>query len=379
MKILHTISSLEVKAGGTATCTYDLVKGLNDNHCPTDILVLDISDSTDKFVGNDFFVKVLPNDSKTGYVYSKNFKKALSEMNDYSLYHLNGMWQYIHYISALTARSKKKPYIVTLHGMLYPQALSKSSLKKKFFLKIQFNKILQSADCIHATCIEEMNYYRKLGFKNPIAVIPNPISIPEYINTIKSNKDKKRIGFLGRLHPRKNILTLINSWAILGNKVKDAELYIMGKGDEAYEAMLKDEVRRLNLNNVVFAGLVDGHEKFEKLANLTVLVVPSDFENFGMIVTEALIMKVPVIASKGTPWEELTSRHCGWWVENNLDSIANTIDEAITLPINELLIMGENGRKLVEDEYIVDVVAKKMIKLYEWLLINGEKPDFVYL
>ena len=34
---------------------------------------------------------------------------------------------------------------------------------------------LCNAAAVQATCIEEMEHYRALGFKNPVAVIPNPI------------------------------------------------------------------------------------------------------------------------------------------------------------------------------------------------------------
>jgi hypothetical protein len=41
--------------------------------------------------------------------------------------------------------------------------------------------------------------------------------------------------------------------------------------------------------------------------------------------------------------------------------------------------MGENGRKLIEEKYSIEAVAKKMEELYEWIIFKGEKPDFVYL
>lgn len=48
-----------------------------------------------------------------------------------------------------------------------------------------------------------------------------------------------------------------------------------------------------------------GVEKDNAISSLTYLAVPSDFENFGNIVTEALVRGIPVIASKGMPWQEL--------------------------------------------------------------------------
>ena len=50
---------------------------------------------------------------------------------------------------------------------------------------------------------------------------------------------------------------------------------------------------------------MQGREKYERLANIWTLFVPSAQENFGMIVPEALICGTPVYASLGTPWGEL--------------------------------------------------------------------------
>ena len=40
-----------------------------------------------------------------------------------------------------------------------------------------------------------------------------------------------------------------------------------------------------------------------------------------MIIAEALVRGIPVIASKGTPWQDLETHNCGWWVDNDLDTI----------------------------------------------------------
>lgn len=378
MKILHTISSMGVNSGGTSTCTFDLANGLNDANCATEILTIDVKCSSDKIISNDEFLRVVSNDRISKYGYSRNFKHAIS-LEDYSLCHINGLWEYVNYISASVSRKMGKPYIVTPHGMLYPQALNQNKLLKKAFLFLQFNDVLRNASCIHVTCLEEMNYYRALGFTNPVAVIPNPIIINNFVGSYEVEKGNRRFGFLGRLHPRKKVLELIYAWSKLGDKVKDAELIIVGSGDAVYEDFLKREVQRLNLNNVIFEGFLSGKEKFDMLSSLTALVVPSDFENFGMIVVEALIMKTPVIASKGTPWEELEKKQCGWWVENDIDSIATTINKVLLQDNSELKIMGENGFKLVQEKYIIEKVTEKMIRLYNWILNGGETPEFVYL
>lgn len=378
MKILQTIAGFGAKSGGTSTCTYDLVTALNRLNCRTDILTLQPNDSTDRLMGiGEQWIKALPQDGKTPFGYSHNITHYLNT-TDYDLYHTNGLWMYCNHVTASVARKKDKPYIITPHGMLYPQALARSAWKKKLMMYLCFDKDIREANCIHATCMQEMKYYRDLGYRNSVAVIANPMPVPEYIDDIKPERNKKRIGFLGRLHPRKNVKGLIEAWASLGKATQNAELYIMGKGDEAYEAYLRELVSTLGLTNVVFAGFVNGREKFEKLATLTALFVPSDFENFGMIITEALIMQVPVMASLGTPWEELNTHRCGWWVNNDIHTLAQTMEKVFALSDEELMAMGERGKRLVIEKYSSTQVATQMKSLYEWILNGGEKPDFVF-
>jgi glycosyltransferase involved in cell wall biosynthesis len=212
-----------------------------------------------------------------------------------------------------------------------------------------------------------------------VAVIPNPVPLPDFINDIQRDDQVKRIGFLGRLHPRKNVESLIDAWILLGNKVADAQLVIMGKGDADYERMLKDKVASHGLDNVKFAGFVTGREKFERLASLTALCVPSDFENFGMIVTESLSVGSPVIASLGTPWQELETCHCGRWVDNSVKTLAETIESQLALPLNQINQMGENGKALVAKKYKADKVAAMMSSLYDWVQDGGILPPFVQM
>jgi glycosyltransferase involved in cell wall biosynthesis len=261
--------------------------------------------------------------------------------------------------------------------MLYPQDLAKGKFKKSIFLKLFLLNDLQKASCIHATCTEEMKHLRNLGVKSPVAVIPNPIGIAGIEKPVEA-KTKLRVGYLGRIHIRKKVERLIYAWNQLQNEANDGELMIIGDGDKQYLDFLKRESKRLRLNNVVFTGFLSGDEKEKALSSLSFLVVSSDFENFGNIVTEALVKGVPVIASKGTPWQELNTHHCGWWIDNDIDTIAKTLKEAIALTEKEYQQMGLRGRKLIKENYSIEIVSQKMMRLYQWILGQGTKPEFVY-
>ncbi len=279
----------------------------------------------------------------------------------------------------MAARKKGKPYVISPHGMLYPQALARSAWKKKLLLRFGgVTKDLKEAVCIHATCRAEMEHYKALGYGNPVAVIPNPVPIPASFPLERTGKSKNGIGYLGRLHPYKRPDALIKAWARLKEDTLDSELILMGKGTADYERYLRGLVEELGLRNVRFLGMVTGEEKFKTLASLRALCVPSKTENFGMTVAEALIAQTPVICTNTAPWEDLNTYHCGWWVENDVDTLARTIRDALSLPDAEIDEMGKNGFQLVKDNYSDTQVAAKMKRLYEWILHGGEKPEFVY-
>ncbi len=374
MKVLHTIPGFGVSDGGPSQSVFYTVMGLQQQGVDVAILTYQPRKG-DTFVAHASFINELPV-TASHFAYSPLFKEFLVN-HPFDLYHTQAIWQYPTYITAKIARKNKRPYIITPRGMIYPQALKKSAMQKRLMYILTLKKDLDQAAVIQATCMEEMQHIRALGVKTPIAVIPNPVDFA--VKDIPTGtKDKVRIGYLGRLHPRKNIERLIYAWDQLGKRVNDCELIIIGAGDDSYLQYLKNETKRLSLNNVIFTGFLSGAEKDNAIGSLSYLVVPSDFENFGMIIPEALIKGVPVIASKGTPWEELNTHHCGWWVDNDVDTLTMTIETAINIPEDQRKEMGRNGQKLIKENYSVEVVAKKMIRLYDWILNGRAKPEFVF-
>lgn len=380
MKILHTIEGMGAKFGGIATCTYDLLQGLHSlGEADIRLLTFQLKDSSDKLLGERRkWLQTIPNDGLGPLNYSRNAIHAISD-NHADLYHINGMWQHICHATAVEARKEGKPYIITPHGMLYPDALKINFWKKWPMLKIWFRKDILRADAFHATCETEMLHLRELGYKGPIAVIGNPVRIPEYLSEISPIKPTNPvIGFLGRLHPIKRIEAILQGAAL--RQYNDLEIVIIGAGDQMYETFLKEEAKRLGIaSQVKFTGFLNGREKFEQLSRLSALFVPSDMENFGMIVPEALLVGTPVMASLGTPWKDLNDYRCGWWTENTPESIATVIDDIYSKSPSELLQMGLRGRNMILEKYKATKISAQMLNTYSWLLGQAEKPDFIHL
>lgn len=379
MRILHTVSSLGTRSGGPSQSIYATALGLNQLHYDADILTLNVKDPTiDCLTGTDSFIKAQPFDAFSPLGISMHMREYLMQNKEYDLYQTHGLWGDINHMTCVVARQQRKPYIITPRGMLYPQALARSSWKKKLMMILGHKRDIARAACIHATCKQEMEHFRALGFSNPVAVIPNPVAMPDYIDSIKRSNDLLRIGFLGRIHPRKHVHDLITAWARMGDAVRKGELLIIGQGDDDYMNQLHAQVALAGLSNVRFAGFLSGKEKFEALASLTALFVPSDFENFGMIIPESLLVRTPVMASLGTPWEELNTYGGGWWRDNSIESLCSCMSLILNASQEELMLMGERGRQLIIENYSSQKVAQMLGSLYGWLLGKNEKPEFVY-
>ena len=381
MKVLQTIPSLQVSWGGPSTCTCDLLEGLYDVNANVDLLTSDAACADDVVLGKGRpWIKLVEHDWKTPIALSKNIKSFLSD-SDYDLYHANTMWLYTSHITCKTARKKRRPYVLSPHGMLYPTALKLKPWKKWPMRKLWFDKDIAQADCLHATCEQEMKYIREFGYKGPIAVIPNPVVFPEGVGLKTSASSKKVLGYLGRLHPIKKVENLLQGASLALGKGCDIpfSIDVMGKGSDDYERFLKNVAVRLGLEGRVnFVGFVQGREKYERLANIWTLFVPSAQENFGMIVPEALICGTPVYASLGTPWGELNDCGCGWWEDNSPETIAEVIIKSLHKSYDDILAMGVRGRGLMEEKYEQHKVAQMMVNLYNWILGKGAKPEFVY-
>lgn len=307
---------------------------------------------------------------------SENFKvsfKSLGQLirfglklskKDFDLIHLQHVWDpYIHVVAWL-ARLKGIPYIITPRGMLEPWIMNRNRWKKQLAMFLYQRRDIRKAVVLHATCEMEKNNIRKLGFRNPIVVIPNGLNISEIKQkTGRPENQIKNILFLSRVHPKKGIELLIDAIAQL--KPNNLKITIAGEGEPDYVESLKKQTNERGVSNLFdFVGGVYGNQKWELYQQAELFVLPTYSENFGIVIAEALATGIPVITTTGTPWHELHTERCGWWIELSVENLTYALNEAIHTKPEQLKEMGIRGRKLVEEKYDIKGVGKNIIDLY---------------
>ncbi|WPR71645.1 glycosyltransferase [Flavobacterium sp. NG2] len=378
MKITHCISSIDKSTGGPAEYIRLLLNRLSKNQNVE--LTLETLQSELPYDFNSKVKVKFHFFNKIGY--SRSLKKSLKNSLTH-LFHGNGLWGLSVHQMAKVARMKKMPYVLSVHGCLDPISLNNKSYWKKYLaLKIYQHKDLKLATCLHATAKKEMNNFRALGYTNPIAIIPNGIDLNEY--PLKNNsviKGKRKVLFLSRIHEQKGIEYLIKVWAQIDSNIRQNwELEIAGNGELVYIEQLNQIIKIQSLQKEIkIVGPKFGKDKIATYHSASLFVLPSYSENFGIVVAEALASGLPVITTMGTPWEELETYSAGKWIELVDENLLDSMTLLMKMEEKELQEIGKRGRMLIEKNYSIDSVGDKFLKLYQWLLHKGEKPDFVYL
>ncbi len=151
-------------------------------------------------------------------------------------------------------------------------------------------------------------YWEKMGAKSEqLFPLLFPVNNEKIINLSKNSLKKKEkrkliglhekdflINYTGRLEAIKDVSTIINAIALLGDRFK---LVIIGDGAIKEELIKKAEAFHLLNTRVFFIGMQNNVDVIYWMSTSDVLVLPSKEEPFGLVINEAVASGIPVVAS----------------------------------------------------------------------------------
>jgi glycosyltransferase involved in cell wall biosynthesis len=221
---------------------------------------------------------------------------------------------------AARGMGKARPAVVlSPRGMLRVSALRYKAFKKKLFLKAFHISHLHRIIHFHAAdAEEEKDIRRHFGPSTAVSLIPNlpALAEDEPVFLEKVSGDLSMI-FVGRVHPIKNLdylLKLLSRLPAPPGKTYSIRLTIVGsEEDKDYWKHCQQLIETLppaisvdfmgQIPNDRISGLVKQHHIF---------VLPTQGENFGHAIFEALCAHRPVLISDQTPWRHLSAARAGW-------------------------------------------------------------------
>jgi len=180
------------------------------------------------------------------------------------------------------------------------------------------------------------------------------------------NCTEQTVAFIGRLEIQKGCEYFIRAAAEILKERENVQFLIVGEGS------LREKLEKLILElkieqKIIFAGF--RKDIPEILACLDVFVMPSLWEGFGLSLVEAMAMAKPIVATDVGPLPELVCQNETGLIVPARDYYS--LSKAMLMLLKNKKIrekMGLKGKKLVEEKFTSERMAKSYNKLYGFLL-----------
>ena len=250
-----------------------------------------------------------------GFLKSSNIRNLITQVQPETVY-LNSMFSsYFSLLPLWILRSIMFPgrIILAPRGMLNTSAVSRKKWKKKIFLSLFSLSRISKKIIFHASSTHEeediKQYFGNNAQVYQIEEIPN---IYEKWNPRNKQISQLNCVFISRIHSIKNLLYAINVVKSVAGCSILFDIYGPVE-DEKYFQKCKEAASQANVHiSINFKGPIVNSAIFNLLQNYHLFFLPTQGENFGHIIFEALTSGCVVLISNKTPWKGIEDKNAGW-------------------------------------------------------------------
>lgn len=250
------------------------------------------------------------------------------------------------------------------NGILISQEHSHHNNNKEYIKRVI--KSLTNIDYFMPVSRKLTKFYKnKVNGKTK--VMYSPLCV-DYIPEKESKKNNKNIISIGRLSPEKGYMDLIDVFNLIHNEDNECILHIIGDGIEKNK--IEEKIEKLKLNDyVILYGYKDKDFIREKLNDMSLYLMPSYEESFGLVLLEAAAFGIPALAfsSAEGACEIINNNVDGYIIENrNKEEMKEKAIELLN-DKQKLALFGHEA-KIKCNEYSYEVVKEKWLGIIEDIL-----------
>lgn len=356
------------KAGGPIQSIANLIRNLQEE---LELYVI----TTNKDLGSEAVLNVIPNawqdfeNGKAKVIYLSpekitlfRIKHLIQDINPDTIF-VNGLYS----IPFSLAPAVCFPNITIMHvrGMLHPGALAQKKLKKQLFLKAIKWLGISRKIVFCASDAQEAVFTKTIFGKNAKVHIAQ--NFPAHFNALPALQ--KEVGHISLVSialigPMKNHDLILEALSLVKATV---QWHIYGPiKDNTYWENCLQLIKNLPKNiSVSYEGEVIPTEVYATLKKYHFFILPSESENFGHALYEAMIAGKPIITSKNTPWNNLELHNAGYNVNLTPQDVALAIEDYAALDNTNYTEKVRNIRSYVERAIDRDTIKKQYNTLFK--------------
>jgi glycosyltransferase involved in cell wall biosynthesis len=308
-----------------------------------------------------------------------NLRRQIERVQPDILY-LNSFFSSIS-VKALVLRrmglAGKAPVVIAPRGELAPGALAIKAKKKSAYSSIAVRGGLYGGVSWHASSDLEAGEIRDFleSHGQREAAIATASDIPPAAWSASASRSPRRtkdgmtrLAFISRISPKKNLLYALEALRGVSGAV---ELNIYGPIDDAnYWADCERVIRTLQPNVAVrYQGAVAREDVAPILREHDFFLLPTQSENFGYAILEALAEGCPVLISDKTPWNDIAAQGAGWVIPvDDRDAWARAVAQCISTDAETHAQMAGRARAYVQGWLSRTNPARDTIAMFESVL-----------
>ena len=359
MKILSVIETMNFEYGGPPEVLRNQIVNINSKKKIIYVLKL-------KLLSYFYLFKILFIKS-----YRLKFYRFLKKID---IIHFHEIWSLKIIIIIYLANKLLIKHFFVGHGYLDEWSLKQKLFKKFLFTFFFLKPLIKSSVAFFSSTIEEYLDIKKNFKLNDTFIIPNGIDLDQFNKRNLEHKKIKKILFFGRIHEKKGLKILIEAVKDLPSSYFDNFLFeITGPGSINKIKKIKKLIKSYSLEKKVLVNLpILRKDKIEYLKKFDIFILPSFEEGDSIALKEALASYLPVIISKQCRLSIVEEYKAGIEIETNKKSLLNAL---MRLKDLDLIKMGYNARKLIEDKYDNKICSQRLLNVYEDLINETKNSE----
>ncbi|MBU25787.1 MAG: hypothetical protein CMD99_07130 [Gammaproteobacteria bacterium] len=385
----HIVLNLDDSYGGPARSIPELMRGMTSSDWAHEVVSLRFKNDERNELVERYGLKSItfPAQLHPKLAYNGSIRDYLVSLKP-DLFHCHNIWNYVPIVTQNVGTQLGIPVILSPRGTLFDWNLKRGYFKKKLYLSLFGNLIFGGAAVIHATSEEEVDAIRKIAPRSPVALIPNGVDTGEFSElgnrhdhkvALNLNSKDRHILYMGRIEEKKGLAILIEAFAAVKNQNQDWQLLVAGPDySSTYSVFCRNLASRLGVAaDVRWLGMVKGDSRRNVFGASDVFVLPTQSENYGMVIAEALSAGIPTVTTVGTPWSVIQKNGAGVIIKPVVSELVVALEQIFAKNTLELEGMAEAAREIaLQNDW--SRPSSEMLQVYQWVIGEGSKPDFIF-